>query len=43
VGDFSMEICGGPHVNNTSELGEFKIMKEQAVSAGIRRIKAKVI
>ncbi|MFA6271514.1 MAG: alanine--tRNA ligase [Patescibacteria group bacterium] len=43
IGDFSMEICGGPHVNNTKELGKFKIMKEQAVSAGIRRIKAKVI
>lgn len=43
VGDFSIEICGGPHVNNTSEMGKFKILKEQAVSAGIRRIKAKLI
>ena len=40
VGDFSKEICGGPHVTNTSELGSFKIKKEQASSAGIRRIKA---
>jgi alanyl-tRNA synthetase len=37
---FSMEFCGGPHVHNTSELGHFKIQKEEAVSAGVRRIKA---
>jgi len=37
---FSMEFCGGPHVNNTSELGVFKISKEEAVSQGVRRIKA---
>ena len=37
---FSCEICGGPHVKNTSELGVFKIKKEQSSSAGIRRIKA---
>jgi len=37
---FSKEICGGPHVKNTSELGKFKIIKEEAVSAGVRRIKA---
>ncbi|MCK9368766.1 alanine--tRNA ligase [Candidatus Dojkabacteria bacterium] len=36
---FSVEICGGPHVENTKELGHFKIIKEEAVSAGIRRIK----
>ncbi len=36
----SKEFCGGPHVNNTSELGHFKIQKEEAVAAGIRRIKA---
>lgn len=39
---FSREICGGPHVNNTSELGSFKILKEEASSAGVRRIKAVV-
>lgn len=37
---YSKEICGGPHVTNTSELGHFKITKEEAVSAGVRRIKA---
>lgn len=40
VGDYSKEICGGPHVKNTNELGTFKIKKEQSSSAGIRRIKA---
>jgi len=40
IGDISCEFCGGPHVSNTSELGKFKIQKEEAVSAGIRRIKA---
>ncbi len=40
VGDFSKEICTGPHVKNTSELGFFKITKEESVSAGVRRIKA---
>ncbi len=39
---FSKEICTGPHVSNTSELGHFKILKEESSSAGIRRIKAKV-
>jgi alanyl-tRNA synthetase len=37
---YSKEFCGGPHVKNTSELGHFKITKEEAVAAGIRRIKA---
>lgn len=40
IGDVSKEICTGPHVKNTSELGEFKITKEEASSAGVRRIKA---
>lgn len=37
---FSKEICGGPHANNTAELGHFKIVKEEASSAGVRRVKA---
>lgn len=41
-GYFSKEICGGPHVTHTGELGAFKIQKEEAVSAGVRRIKATV-
>lgn len=40
IGDVSHELCGGPHVKNTRELGHFKIVKEEASSAGIRRIKA---
>ena len=41
-GWFSREICTGPHVKNTSELGKFKILKEESVASGIRRIKATV-
>jgi alanyl-tRNA synthetase len=40
IGEFSKEICGGPHVNRTGELGKFKITKEESSSAGVRRIKA---
>ncbi len=40
IGDFSKEICGGPHVQRTGKLGHFKIVKEEASSSGVRRIKA---
>lgn len=40
IGDISKELCGGPHVKNTLVLGEFKIIKEEASSSGVRRIKA---
>ena len=40
IGDYSKEICGGPHTNNTSELKLFRILKEESSSAGVRRIKA---
>ena len=40
IGDVSKELCGGPHVKNTNELGTFRIKKEEASSAGVRRIKA---
>lgn len=43
IGDFSKEICGGPHVSNTNELGTFKIIKEESSSAGVRRIKAVLV
>jgi alanyl-tRNA synthetase len=42
MGDFSKEVCGGPHVTNTGDLGGFKIQKEEASSRGVRRIKAVV-
>ncbi len=42
VGDYSKEICGGPHVRHTAQVGRFKIQKEEASSSGIRRIKAVV-
>ncbi len=42
AGEFSKELCGGPHVDNTSEVGQFKILKEEAISAGVRRIRAAV-
>lgn len=43
IGDFSKEICGGPHVTHTGELGRFKIKKEESSSSGVRRIKAVLI
>lgn len=43
IGDYSKEICAGPHVERTGELGTFKIIKEQSSSAGVRRIKATLV
>ncbi len=43
IADFSREICAGPHVSNTKELGKFKIIKEESSSAGVRRIKAELL
>lgn len=40
IGDFSKEVCGGPHVTHTGSMGHFRILKEQSSSAGVRRIKA---
>jgi len=42
IGDYSTEICGGPHIEHTRQIGKFKVTKEEAVAAGIRRIKAVV-
>jgi alanyl-tRNA synthetase len=43
IGEFSKEVCGGPHVSHTSELGRIKILKQEAVGQGIRRIRATLI
>ena len=43
IGEVSKELCGGPHVKNTNELGRFKIKKEESSSSGVRRIKAILI
>jgi len=43
IGNFSKEVCGGPHVEHTGVLGKFVIQKEQSSSAGIRRIRAVLI
>ena len=43
IGDFSKEICGGPHVTHTGDMGTFKIKKEESSSSGVRRIKAVLI
>jgi len=40
MGDFSKEVCGGPHVEHTGLLGKFRIQKEQSSSSGVRRIYA---
>ena len=43
IADVSSELCGGPHVDNTSKIPHIKIKKEEAVSAGVRRIKAEFV
>ena len=43
IGNFSKEVCGGPHVEHTGVLGKFVLQKEQSSSAGIRRIRAVLI
>ena len=43
IGDFSKEVCGGPHVSHTAELGRFQIIKQEAVGRGVRRIRATLV
>ena len=40
IGEFSQEVCGGPHVEHTGQLGHFKIQKQESVGRGLRRIRA---
>ncbi len=40
---YSRELCGGPHIENSKEMGTFKIQKEESSSAGVRRIKAVLV
>jgi len=40
IGDFSKEICGGPHVANTKDIGHFIIMKVESIGQGLKRIRA---
>ena len=40
---YSRELCGGPHIENSKEMGHFKIQKEESSSAGVRRIKAVLV
>ena len=42
IGDFSKEVCAGPHVQHTAQIGTFKITKEQSCAAGVRRIRAEI-
>jgi alanyl-tRNA synthetase len=42
IGDFSKEVCGGPHVTRTGELGRFRILKQEAVGQGVRRVRARL-
>ena len=43
IGDWSKEVCAGPHVKNTKELGKFKILKTEKIGAGVQRIKASLL
>jgi alanyl-tRNA synthetase len=43
IGDFSIEVCGGPHVQHTSGLGQFRIIRSETIGQGVQRIRADLI
>jgi alanyl-tRNA synthetase len=43
IGDYSMEVCGGPHVQHTSSMGRFRFIKAESIGQGVQRIRADLV